>query len=512
MAEATAIETSPATSRTGRLGFRLLGFIARQLAVDARSLALGRISLATLLLYDLGLRARDLAAHYSDQGVWPRAILDARDWSFVWSWHALGGSPAFEGALFALAALAGVCLLVGFWTWFATLASFLLALSVQARNPFLHDGQDDLLRLLLFWGLWLPLGRRWSVDALRAGRGFNGARRPLTPPSTASGGGGVPGDRVSGICALGLTGQLLLTYESSAVGKLQSGWWTQGNGILRALQLGRYETGGGQWLAAHLPGVLHLLNFPVIGLEAALPLLLWVPWRRDRVRLAAIALAIALHGSFWLFLRLSIFPPLSIAAWLLLLPSSVWDGAGAEEVREVPAHWTRVAAAKAVLLVELLYVVGTHLAQPILPELARRAVEAAGLQQYWVVFSPPRPELVTDGFFVAPGLLQDGSQIDLFKPDERLTWERPALISTSFASSRWRHFYANLVVDWAHGSNQWHDTLLVREATAHWMCRDFEARHPDRKLVRASLYFVEHPVEHPGTEPRRRLLAQVACL
>ncbi len=475
---------------------RLLRFIDRQLSVDARSLALGRIAIATLLLYDLGLRASDLGAHYTDRGVWPRGILHMQDWSFVWSWHALGGSTAFEGALFALAALAGLCLLVGYWTWPATLASFLLALSVQARNPFLHDGQDDLLRLLLFWSLWLPLGRRWSMDAL--------LRRTVRP------------DRISGQWALGLAGQLLLIYESSAVGKLQSGWWTGGHGIVRALQLGRYETVGGQWLAAHMPGVLHLLNFPVIGLEAALPLLLWIPWRRDSARLAAIAVALVLHGSFWLFLRLSIFPPLSIAGWLLFLPGSIWDRVATSEFAEPPRP-SRLVAPAAILVVELLYVIGTHVSQPVLPELARRAVEAAGLQQYWVVFSPPRPQLVTDGFFVAPGTLEDGSQVDLFKPDGRLTWERPELISASFRDSRWRHFYANLVVDWAKGSSQWGDTLLVRETTAHWLCRDWTARHSGgASLQRASLYFVEHSVEHlpgrPGDEPRRRLLAQVACL
>src|ERR1700733_5045172 len=139
MVEAKAIETSPrAASPTSRL----LGFLDRQLRLDARSLALGRIAIASLLLYDLGLRATDLGAHYSDQGVWPRAILRMQDWSFVWSWHAFAGSRAFEATLFGLASLAGLALLIGFHTRTATLASFLLALSVQGRNPFLHDGQD----------------------------------------------------------------------------------------------------------------------------------------------------------------------------------------------------------------------------------------------------------------------------------------------------------------------------------------------------------------------------------
>src|SRR5581483_2812545 len=170
------------------------------------------------------------------------------------------------------------------------------------------------------------------------------------------------------------------------------------------------------------------------------------------------------------------------------------------------------AVAASVFLLELLYVAGTHLGHPILPDAARRAVEACGLQQYWVVFSPPAGELTTDGYFVAPGLAIDGSQVDLFKPDGLLTWEQPPLISSSFGDARWRHFYANLVVEWARGSDQWRDSLAVRDATARWLCRDFAARHPEAPhLARASLYFVEHRVDEPGQAPTRRLLAQVAC-
>ena len=43
--------------------------------IDLRTLALARIGLSFLVLLDLSLRARDLSAHYTDQGVLPRSAL-----------------------------------------------------------------------------------------------------------------------------------------------------------------------------------------------------------------------------------------------------------------------------------------------------------------------------------------------------------------------------------------------------------------------------------------------------
>ena len=42
-------------------------------AIDRRSLTLLRVSLGSLLLVDLAMRARNLQAHYTDGGVFPRA-------------------------------------------------------------------------------------------------------------------------------------------------------------------------------------------------------------------------------------------------------------------------------------------------------------------------------------------------------------------------------------------------------------------------------------------------------
>jgi len=97
--------------------------------LDARSLALGRLLLAALLLLDLALRAGDLLAHYADAGVLPRGDFRPEAWDFLWSLHSLGGSASFEAALLALHALFAFAMLIGFRTFWATLAVALLSLT-----------------------------------------------------------------------------------------------------------------------------------------------------------------------------------------------------------------------------------------------------------------------------------------------------------------------------------------------------------------------------------------------
>jgi hypothetical protein len=75
----------------------------------------------------------------------------------------------FQALLFGIAAVAALAMLVGYRTRLAVFVVWVLVLSIQVRNPFLDSSADDLLRLLLFWAMFLPLGAYWSVDCLRGG-------------------------------------------------------------------------------------------------------------------------------------------------------------------------------------------------------------------------------------------------------------------------------------------------------------------------------------------------------
>src|SRR4051812_29670172 len=88
---------------------------ANLLAIDVRSLQLFRIGLGILLLLDIGLRARNLRAHYTDAGAFPRLATVERFGGEParWSLHLLSGSAWFQALLFVCAAIFSVMLLVG---------------------------------------------------------------------------------------------------------------------------------------------------------------------------------------------------------------------------------------------------------------------------------------------------------------------------------------------------------------------------------------------------------------
>ncbi len=383
--------------------------------LDARSLALGRLLLGALLLLDLGLRAGDLAAHYTDAGVLPRSEFRPEAWDFLWSLHTLGGSSSFEAVLLALHAVFAFAMLVGFRTFWATLGSAALLVSLHGRNPLLRDGQDDLLRVLLVWACLLPWGARWSMDRL-SGRVWH----PLT---------GVSGDRVFGPATVGWVLQLLAVYWASAIAKLQSPWWTSGAALSDAFAIGRYETSLGQWLRGY-PAALEVGTFAVLGFELLAPFLLFFSSSWRPARGAVVAAFVSLHVGLALLLRLGLFPAVAIAAWLTLLPPATWQrleeqlgvgSVGGAFSPELGARLPRGRPLLAALLVAcgltlvLLFNLTVLAPRVPVPRAAVWAARALGLQQFWSLFSPNPVTVfvVTDGWVELLAELEDGTEWDI---------------------------------------------------------------------------------------------------
>jgi hypothetical protein len=471
--------------------------------LDGRSLAAARIGLAVLVLVELALRARDLEAHYADSGVLPRAALLEHPAGLSWSFHALGGSVAFQAALFVLTAGCAVALLLGWRTFAATVAVWALTTSLHGRNPFLRDGQDDLLRVLLFWGTFLPWGMRWSLDRARGRRAH-----PLQPDPAA---GAPPAVLSAGTACLVL--QLCLMYWAAGASKLVSPWWASGDAMSFALDIARYQTALGAWLL-RFPRLLRAASQLTVVVELGLPLLLFVPVKRDAARAAVVTGFVLLHLAFGLCLRLGSFALVGAAAWLALLPGPFWEQLAAR----VPALARRRAgAAAAPALPPPRPVVHTVLAplaaalaggcllaatvlnaenvapRAPLPKWVAPFCEAIGLQQIWGVFAPPvvTPVVTRDGWFIVPGTLASGAAVDLLTRAP-VTRARPASVADTFGNARWRHWFANVMMyDAPPSSSWWIGVKLSREAYGRFVCRRWNAAAaPDARLVRFSVIYL----------------------
>lgn len=476
---------------------------------------MGRVLLGALVLLDLGLRADDLGAHYTDGGVLPRAAFRLEAWDFLWSLHGLGGSAALEGALFVLQAAFALAMLLGYRTFWATLGTAVLVVSLHGRNPLLRDGQDDLVRVLLVWACLLPWGARWSIDRL-AGRVWH----PLT---------GVTRDRVFAPATVGWVLQLLTVYWVSAVAKLESPWWTSGAALSNALAIGRYETSLGHWLRG-FPSLLQFGTFAVITFELLAPCLLFLSgwWRPARA--LAVGAFVSLHLALALLFRLGLFPAVAIAAWLTLLPPSTWlaleerlgvssfsgafapeSGARLPRGRPLVAIWLVAFALTVVLLFNLTVVAPTV---PV-PRSAVWAARALGLQQFWSLFSPNpvTPFVSTDGWVELVAELEDGTELDILARGVPVRGTRPNNVADTFLNRRWRHYVANVLAPWPLRSEQRLTVEASRAAWLEWRCWDWNGEAPPgRKARQLRLVFMEQRLGHPEDVPRPEILRRAVCL
>src|SRR5207244_950966 len=98
--------------------------------------------------------------------------------------------------------------------------AFVLVTGLHERNPFAFDGSDNVVRVILFWMLFVPHGNCTSIDAWRARR----AGRALAEPGSA-------------FCIRLVQLQLAWIYASSFTQKIAGETWRDGTALHYALGL-----------------------------------------------------------------------------------------------------------------------------------------------------------------------------------------------------------------------------------------------------------------------------------
>jgi hypothetical protein len=473
--------------------------VDRRLGIDARGLAALRIALGLLILLDLALRARSLRAHYTDAGILPRSALRARYGALAdLSIHAISGAAWVQTALFLLAVVVAVALLLGYRTTLATALSWLLLASLHARNPLLLNAGDSLFRRLLFWGIFLPLGARWSIDA--------------GPRSTGT-------RRVVGVASAALLLQVVAVYTVNGLFKLRGDLWRSGEAIRYVFGLDRLTVLFGDRLAEVpvLLGLFDRLWFAMV--LGSVGLILLTGWLRAGFAL----LFVAMHAGMALTMRLGVFPLVSIAALLVFLPPSVWDriegylsgsavARAGETIRDridrvrasvpvgrlpavpdIPAIRTwRTRVTSAFLLGIVVMVVLWNAAALGYATLPVDDSPVSPREHRWDMFAP-RP-LGVDVWFVVPGRLESGARVDAFHRGP-VKWDKPPDAADSYSSARWRKALMDL------RRPRYAD---LRPAFAGYLCDRWNRSGAD-DLVSLSIYAVEQPTRLDGPEPTRRV-------
>lgn len=430
--------------------------LRRAFALDTRSLAAFRIGAACVLLADVAGRFEVLADFHTDQGVLPRSVVLAAPGVEFPSAYFATGSSAGAAVLLALAGVAAVALLLGWHTRPATVASWFLFTSVAARNPDVLHGGDRLLSVMLFWGMLLPLGARWSVDA----------RRPAAPAPTA----------VTGLAPAAFLLQLASLYWLAALSKVGPAWLTEGNALLLALNLDQLVTPLGLWLKAQPAALLQALTRGTWLLEAFGPFLLFVSMR-GRLRVVAAGLFILLHLGFGAALSLGTFVTIPIVCWVATLPSWFWNGrmagwlggSAAGEVPEAPAAREPAivpSSQPAILIVAVALLIAAwagagRVGLVPTPGWMKALASVTGLEQRWAMFAPmPR---LHDGWWVARGFTESGDTVDLARDGARASFEKPRHRVGLTRNGYWRVYLIQLINPSLRDARPWLSRYFCRE-------------------------------------------------
>jgi predicted DCC family thiol-disulfide oxidoreductase YuxK len=302
---ATAVEISRAPAEARPKG-GVPGYLKEIGTLDVRSLALFRVALGLIVLFDLAVRASDLSMFYTDMGTLPRsAVIEHFAHPALISVHFMGGMIFPQLLLFLIAALAGLALLVGYRTRAAVFVSWFLMISLQNRNPIVLQGGDVLIRMLLFWSMFLPLGECFSVDAA-LDNSERGRKMQILSAATYA-----------------MLAQMMMLYIFAALSKTGKEWRHDGTALYFALSIDQMRTWFGTLLLHMPPALLRFLTFAVLLFEGFGPLLLAFSVRSFRA--VIVGLFVLMPIGFGMALTLGPFPFACIATVLPFLPSSFWD-------------------------------------------------------------------------------------------------------------------------------------------------------------------------------------------
>ncbi len=480
------------------------------LRIDLRSLALFRILAALLLIHDWWVRLPDLGAFYTASGVLPVDALPKAGGIYHFSLLDNCQTLTSVQIAFAIGLFFYLLLLVGYQTRIAKFASFVFFASVLSRSLVLHASSHLVLIVMLMWSLFLPLGRRFSLDQYFAER----RRKKNTDAQDVS-----TGFLTSSLCdpslaALAMVGQIAAIYLFTAIVKYGTAWQDL-TALYYALQIDQMVTPLGRWLSTAPLWSIKLATASTLALEWMSAFLIFSFWWQPYLRRVAIGSLVVLHVGIWLTINVGDFSPIMISTYaLLLLPqdwlwlSKFFPALGVlpaqEEIIEVKKSFVQtlllvltnaavVLIAAAILLDAYNINVAGRLKQPklVAPPLLKAISKAAFLKQDWHLFAPD--VLRDDGWMVVDGITAAGEHIDPLTGKEP-TLAKPVDLQSRIPSILWRKYFYRL---------QKPVFIAYRPYLCRYLIEQSRLKYresPQDQIVALSLIYCREVTQAPGVE------------
>jgi hypothetical protein len=306
-------------------------------SADPRALGIFRVALGALLFFDVLRRYPEIEAHYSNSGWLTNHFMLFRPMSdHLLSVYLAFSSPNEVRFLMQLHMLLCLVFMAGLYTRFVHVLLAILLVSINSRNIMIENGGFVVLTVLTIWTAFLPLGKRFSVDAVRASlrlRRENGAAalNDRHDPTRTK-------EAVVSLAVVALLLQWVVIYALNVAHK-NGPEWKDGTAVYYLFHQDRVITSFAWWLRDGISlGGYKALTFAGLVIEAAVALLLVVPVAVGRARLVAWGLAAALHLSIAAIVDLGPFSWAMLIAFIVFVPAEVLDALGKRLRRRYPRY------------------------------------------------------------------------------------------------------------------------------------------------------------------------------
>lgn len=430
--------------------------------IDSRSLALFRILISLVVLHDLGVRLSDFAAHYTDLGVLP---LDALNQHFLipgqWSLATISHNSIYTLLLFAAGLFAAIMMLLGRQVRLMTIITWIVLMSVQNRNPVLYQGGDDMLRMVIFWFIFVP-----QIPKHEKGQVL----------------------QITGWATMALLLQALFPLQFSGFYKGTYEWWYQGSALNFALQLDQVARPLGLWLR-DFPAITTLLTRIVYIAELlVLPIFLF-PYFRERVRSITFIVLVLFSTGIMSLMMIGLFPLCILACSALFIPTSLWQKFKPAKTitpyttRNKPAiAWGKMFGMLFLFVITCWWNIADVRGSILrFPQSFRKPVYMLGLNQTWGMFAPT--VFKEDGWLILEATLNNGNKIDLNNNELAIDFSKPHYVLDRIKNDRWRKYTEQISL--LHNKD-------IRQHYANYIVWQYnkKQRLPEEQLASLDIYYM----------------------
>ncbi|MFI5759191.1 HTTM domain-containing protein [Streptomyces sp. NPDC051569] len=251
-----------------------------------------------------------------------RQLFDQTGWLSVLT---LSDSRVYFELCYATAVVTAALFLLGWRTRAVSVVFAVVVASFHARAIFMTDGGDNLILLMAVYLVLTACGRRWSLDARRAGLRTAKKATPSTGTADRPASGLLPhlhyarrklATAVHNCGVLVIGAQVCFLYGSAGLYKVQGGTWGNGTALHYVLNLDLFRP----WPALSLLADEHAVLIAIAGyltvlLQVAFPFVLF-----GRLKYPVLAMLFGMHLGIAVLMGLPLFSGAMIIADAVFLP------------------------------------------------------------------------------------------------------------------------------------------------------------------------------------------------